>query len=290
MDHLATLVDGRAAPLFAVEATGSLHRAWTAELERRWPGSLRLYAPSETQAARAQLGSRRFKTDDRDCAALVWLLRQGAGRQRGVGGRGAARRGPAPPPARRRPPRLAAAPARPAQRALPRPLGPGRSRPRAGARESVRTRRLGVRRRVRRPSADAAVAAGSLTRPADRHHARFWVRRSRRLLAPADAELRARRLGREVERWLSLRADIAGLETELAQLLNQTDGQILTSLPGVAVVHAAGFAAHTLPIDCWTTPEHLYSATGLAPASYQSHPSRAAAGSAAKASPNTATR
>ena len=27
----------------------------------------------------AQLGSRRFKTDDRDCAALVWLLRQGAG-------------------------------------------------------------------------------------------------------------------------------------------------------------------------------------------------------------------
>jgi transposase len=27
-----------------------------------------------------QLGSRRFKADDRDCAALVWLLRQGAGR------------------------------------------------------------------------------------------------------------------------------------------------------------------------------------------------------------------
>src|SRR4051812_50157146 len=80
MDHLATLVDGRAAPLFAVEATGSLHRAWTAELERRWPGSLRLFAPSETQAARAQLGTRRFKTDDRDCAALVWLPRPGAGR------------------------------------------------------------------------------------------------------------------------------------------------------------------------------------------------------------------
>jgi hypothetical protein len=67
-------------PIIGVEATGGLHRAWVAELERRWPGSVRLFAPSETQAARAQLGSRRYKTDDRDCAALVWLARQGAGR------------------------------------------------------------------------------------------------------------------------------------------------------------------------------------------------------------------
>jgi hypothetical protein len=67
-------------PTIAVEATGRVHRAWVAELERRRPGSVRLFAPSETQAARAQLGSRRYKTDDRDCAALVWLARQGAGR------------------------------------------------------------------------------------------------------------------------------------------------------------------------------------------------------------------
>jgi hypothetical protein len=67
-------------PVIGVEATGGLHRAWVAELERRFPGSVRLVAPSQTQAARAQLGSRRSKTDDRDCAALVWLLRRGAGR------------------------------------------------------------------------------------------------------------------------------------------------------------------------------------------------------------------
>ena len=67
-------------PVIGLEATGALHRAWAVEIERRWPGSLRLFAPSETTAARAQLGSRRFKTDDRDCAALVWLVRQGAGR------------------------------------------------------------------------------------------------------------------------------------------------------------------------------------------------------------------
>jgi hypothetical protein len=86
VDELARLiaasgVDG--APVIGLEATGGLHRAWATEIERRWPGSLRLFAPSETTAARGQLGSRRFKTDDRDCAALVWLLRQGAGRPAG---------------------------------------------------------------------------------------------------------------------------------------------------------------------------------------------------------------
>ena len=79
VDRLGALVAGGGSPVFALEATGSLHRAWAAELERRWPGSLRLFAPSQTQAARTQLGTRRFKTDDRDCAALVWLARQGAG-------------------------------------------------------------------------------------------------------------------------------------------------------------------------------------------------------------------
>jgi hypothetical protein len=83
VDELQRLVAGsgvRGEALIAIEATGSLHRAWTVELERRFPGRVRLFAPSETQAARAQLGTRRFKSDDRDCAALVWLARQGLGR------------------------------------------------------------------------------------------------------------------------------------------------------------------------------------------------------------------
>ena len=84
VDELERLVEGSGVPgppLLAIEATGSLHRAWTTELERRFPGRVRLIAPSETQAARAQLGSRRYKSDDRDCAARVWLARQGLGRQ-----------------------------------------------------------------------------------------------------------------------------------------------------------------------------------------------------------------
>jgi hypothetical protein len=67
-------------PVFAIEATGALHRAWVTELSRRFPDAVRVFAPSETAAARSQLGSRRFKTDDRDCAALTYLARQGHGR------------------------------------------------------------------------------------------------------------------------------------------------------------------------------------------------------------------
>ena len=83
IDRLCRMIEDAAAPeeVVALEATGSLHLAWAAELERRFPGSLRLFAPSETTAARSQLGSRRFKDDDRDCAALVSLARQGRGRR-----------------------------------------------------------------------------------------------------------------------------------------------------------------------------------------------------------------
>jgi Transposase len=81
LEHwIAEHVNGKP-PVIAVEATGALHQAWVRELERRFEGSVRLFAPSETQAARAGLGSRRFKTDDRDCAALVSLARQGLGRR-----------------------------------------------------------------------------------------------------------------------------------------------------------------------------------------------------------------
>src|SRR5689334_8949754 len=67
-------------PLIGIEASGALHTAWSRELQRRWPGRVLLCAPSETRAARAQMAARRFKSDDLDCAALVWLVRQGGGR------------------------------------------------------------------------------------------------------------------------------------------------------------------------------------------------------------------
>ena len=67
-----------------------------------------------------------------------------------------------------------------------------------------------------------------------------------------------------------MRADIAFDDDQLQQLLLDSPAEVLTSLPGVAIVRAAAFAAYTLPIERFPTPEHLYSATGLAPASYES--------------------
>jgi transposase len=99
----------------------------------------------------------------------------------------------------------------------------------------------------------------------------YWVERWKGCLPPPpDAPGRAQRLGRDLVRYLSLRVDIDAMEAEIVTLLAGTDGQVLTSLPGVATTRAAAFAAHSLPISKFPDAEHLYSATGLAPAMYQS--------------------
>jgi transposase len=259
-------------PVIGLEATGALHRAWASEIERRWPGSLRLFAPSETTAARAQLGSRRFKTDDRDCAALIWLLRQGAGR-------------PAEPEvvaamlgtvAHRR--QLVDA-RRVLQQRLHDQLNalcPGLSAPPGHGRalklssptgQAVLASAAAFAGRAPSKRSLLARAPGRMTDQT----AAFWTGRWKRLLdPPPDAELRAARLGRDLRRWQDLGRDIALADDQLSALLALTAGQILTTLPGVAAVRAAAFAAYTLPIERWPTAEHLYSATGLAPATYQS--------------------
>lgn len=90
------------------------------------------------------------------------------------------------------------------------------------------------------------------------------------LSPPADAEQRAARLGRDLARYRALLVDVAAQDHEIEALLAATDGQVLTSLPGVAAIRAASFAVHSLPITKFPDAEHLYSATGLAPAMYES--------------------
>lgn len=275
VDELSRLIAAsgvEGAPVIGIEATGSLHRAWAAELERRFPGSLRVFAPSQTQAARVQLGTRRFKTDDRDCAALVWLLRQGAGRPPS----GAALDALAGAVSHRRQLVAALKPLRQRIHDQLNALCPGLSAPAGHGRVL----------QLHEPAGQAVLACAVefCGRPPARRSlvARwpgrvlgssvdYWLGRWRSLLLPpADADLRARRLGWELDRFRALRRDIAQVDRQLAPLLADTDGQILTTLPGVAAVRAAGFAVHSLPIERFPTAERLYSATGLAPASYES--------------------
>jgi transposase len=259
--------------VFAVEATGSLHRCWAAELERRHPGAVRLFAPSETAAARTQLGSGRFKTDDRDCAALTYLARQGAGRPHAEESVVDALR------AAVRHRRGLVADRRVAQQrlhdqlnalcpGLSAPVGHGRSLPVASS-TGLAVLACAAAFSGRPPQVRSLItrARGRMTKAT----AEYWVHRWRGCLPPpADAAQRARRLHRDLDRYRIMQADIAALDEEIAGVLAGTDGQVLTTLPGVAVNRAAAFAAHSLPITRFSDAEHLYSATGLAPALYES--------------------
>lgn len=99
----------------------------------------------------------------------------------------------------------------------------------------------------------------------------FWLVRWRGCLPPpADADARAHRLARDLDRYRRLRDVIADTEVEIAALLADTDGQTLMPLPGVASIRAAAFAAYSLPIERFPDAEHLYCATVLALIFYQS--------------------
>jgi transposase len=274
VDRLCEMIAAAEAPqsVIAIEASGSLHVPWATELERRLPGSTRLFAPSETHAARSQLGSRRFKDDDRDCAALVSLARQGRGRRAQSGTLDAML------DAVRHRRRLIA------QRKVARQhlhhqlnsLCPGLSAPAGHGRALALETPTG--RAVLACAIDFAGRAPAvrslLARAPGRLSSRtasFWSERWRGCLPPpADAELRAERLRRDVKRWCALEGDLSALDAQIADLLAETPGQILTTLPGVAATRAAAFAAHALPVERFRSAERLYSFTGLAPARYES--------------------
>jgi transposase len=274
LERLCALIAAADAPrtVIAIEATGSLHLPWAAELERRLPGSLRLFAPSETQAARTQLGSRRFKDDDRDCAALVSLARQGRGRPAQVGSLDALLDA-----VRHR--RRLIAQSKVARQHLHHQLNslcPGLSAPaghgRALALQSPTGRAVlacAVEFSGRPPAARSLIARapGRLTRA----NAAFWAERWRGCLEPpADADLRAERMKRDIRRWRALVADVDAVEAQIRMLLAGSAGEVLATLPGVKEIRAAAFCVHALPIERFPTAERLYSYTGLAPARYES--------------------
>ena len=239
VDHVQRLLDAHRsvlAPVIAVEATGSLHQAFVADLERRFPGSTRLFAPSETKAARSQLGAARFKTDDRDCAALTYLARQGEGRRHAHEApidtlRAAVRHR-----------RGLVADRKVAQQrlhdqlnalcpGLSAPAGHGRSLPiESSTGQAVLSCAVAFEGRAPTVRSMTARAPGRLTAAS----AGYWVERWKGCLAPpADGAQRAQRLGRDVQRYLLLRADIDALEHEIESLLATTDGQVLVKSWGV---------------------------------------------------------
>ena len=67
VEQLQRLLDAHhpaVAPVIAIEATGSLHQAFVADLERRFPGSTRLFAPSENEGGADAVQPARFGWGD----------------------------------------------------------------------------------------------------------------------------------------------------------------------------------------------------------------------------------
>jgi hypothetical protein len=92
VDRLAGLIQASGVagpPTIAVEATGRLHQAWVAELERRWPGSVRLFAPQRPRQpgpSSARVAPRpTIVTARRWCG---WLARAADERSPGTASRG----------------------------------------------------------------------------------------------------------------------------------------------------------------------------------------------------------
>jgi transposase len=260
-------------PVIGIEATGGLHQAWAAELERLHPGAVRVFAPSETKAAREQLGWRKLKSDDRDCAALTYLVRQGGGRHPGAVSAVDALR------AAVRHRRGLVSDQKVAAQRLHDQLNmmcPGLSAPASQGRALALDTSTGravmacvVAFAGRAPSVRSLMARADTAM--SRSTAQYWVDRWRACLPPPDdAQARAQRIAGDLKRYQLLGVDIAARDAELVGLLGATEGQVLTSLPGVAVIRASAFAAFSLPISRFPDAEHLYSATGLAPAIYQS--------------------
>lgn len=156
--ELALNKHGPDAPVIAIEATGSLRRPWVTELERRHPGSIRLFAPSETKSARIQLGfgqvqDRRSRLRGVDVHGLPrW---RSALRPAGLGG-GAACRGPTPTRSGGRPQGRSAAVARPTQCLVSWIVGALGSRSILGAGDADR-QRVWRPRSISRPPCSGAV-------------------------------------------------------------------------------------------------------------------------------------
>jgi hypothetical protein len=195
IDTLAGLIGASGvagSPVIGVEATGGLHRAWVAELERRFPGSVRLVAPrrrrqpgrsSARGATRPTIGiARRWC----GCCARALAGQSPRAAWRRYWARSVTDAGWSPTG------RSSSSGCMTSSRRCAWSVGPGWPRPRPGPGRPDRPGGAGVCGHLRRPAANGAVAAGSRAGSADQGHRQVLGRP----LAAAAGSTRRRRAAR----------------------------------------------------------------------------------------------
>lgn len=260
---------------FGVEACGHYHRLLVHRLRSAGWDTVDL-SPAQVHAARAQMGYRRLKSDQRDAAAMIELLIRGAGRtgaeiheamtqlQVWVAHRH-----------RKQDARVAlgnqllasidlAFPS--LQGCFSEPLARksfwlvlralGADIDQVAALTPATLRALGADQdvKVETPKATRIIAAAhdSLRLPEPERQARLEIVRRDALMLE------------------SLLAELDDTDQRIAGLLERTPAWVLTSLPGVGSVRAADYAAALGDHARFPSAEHAYRASGLVPSQYDS--------------------
>jgi transposase len=96
------------------------------------------------------------------------------------------------------------------------------------------------------------------------------VAAARTALPTAQAEVARSLLTADQALLAHLEDQIAAAERQLAALLPDTPYAVLTSVPGWGVVRAAQYAAAVGSLSRWPSAKHIYRASGLTPAQYES--------------------
>lgn len=260
---------------FGVEACGHYHRLLVHRLRSAGWDTVDL-SPAQVHAARAQMGYRRLKSDQRDAAAMIELLIRGAGRT-GADSHEAmtqlqvwvAHRH------RKQDARVAlgnqllasidlAFPS--LQGCFTDPLARksfwlvlqalGADIDQVAGLTPATLRVLGAEQEVKveTPKATRIIAAAhdSLRLPEPERQARLEIVR------------------RDAAMLKSLLAELDDTDQRIAGLLEQTPAWVLTSLPGVGSIRAADYAAALGDHTRFPSAEHAYRASGLVPSQYDS--------------------
>ena len=243
LDRLGALVAGGGSPLFALEATGALHRAWAAELRAALAG-----VAADVRAV-SDAGREDAAWDAAGSRPTIVTARRWSGSP--ARAPGSLRRMLRWRPCSRRSRTVASSCSRSNRCGSDFTISSTRSRPwlsapkghgRAFALETATGRAVlacAVDFAGRAPGVRSLQArADGRLRDAT---ATFWSTRWRDCLAPPpDAGLRAARMGRDLTRFDALREDIAFVDDQIEPLLAASAGEILTTLPGVSTTLARG--------------------------------------------------
>lgn len=260
---------------FGVEACGHYHRLLVHRLRSAGWDTVDL-SPAQVHAARAQMGYRRLKSDQRDAAAMIELLIRGAGRHGGTDEGALARlQAWVAHRNRKQAARVAlgnqllasidlAFPS--LQGCFTDPLARksfwlvlqalGADIDQVAALDPMLLRVLGAEHdvRVETPKATSIIKAAHL---------------SLRLPEP-ERQARLEIVRRDAAMLDTLLQELDDTDEVVARLLTQTPAWVLTSLPGVGSIRAADYAAALGDQTRFPSAEHAYRASGLVPSQYDS--------------------